>query len=306
MSDYLTSLVQRARGETGAVRPIVQPVFASMRADLPSMPAGTMTGLTESEAPAPAPRARGAARPTEAGRVPAPPPLPPEQSTLNDPQTPLPLAGPAANRISPTPPPPTPAGPQQEAALQDAVKRPMSANSTQSVAQTDSLIRPQVAPSPLPIGQSQAPAVAPLPVPEARTAMPSIDQPMQQGTGELSVRSAALAAPAAPIRETPRPVAQVAAGKPASARPISEQIIPVPRQPERAATRPAAPAGRATTATQAPAPPAPPPIRISIGRIEVRAVLLAPPPPPAPVAAPAAPLVTLDAYLRERTGRRDR
>jgi hypothetical protein len=45
---------------------------------------------------------------------------------------------------------------------------------------------------------------------------------------------------------------------------------------------------------------------VSIGRIEVRAVMPAPPPPPPPVAAPAAPLVTLEAYLRERTGRRDR
>ncbi|HET7076986.1 MAG TPA: hypothetical protein VFM49_05985 [Chloroflexia bacterium] len=111
--------------------------------------------------------------------------------------------------------------------------------------------------------------------------------------------------------ETSRPAAHVAARRGAGQALAGEQIIPAPREPDRPVSRPAAAPAPGWTAAgnQPPAPPAPPSIRVSIGRIEVRALLPAPPPPP-PVAAPApkgaAPLVTLEAYLRERTGRRDR
>src|SRR5690349_17210903 len=84
MSDYLTSLVQRARGETGAVRPIVQPVFAPVRADLPAVLAIPGTGPGEPEIPASAPATRAAARLPEAGPLPAPALLPGEQSAPGD------------------------------------------------------------------------------------------------------------------------------------------------------------------------------------------------------------------------------
>jgi len=292
MSDYLTSLVQRARGETGAVRPIVQPVFAPVRADLPSLP-----GIATPEIPAAAPRTRAAARSAEAG------PLPAEQSGPDDPRSAAPPLHPAASRLSPTPLPPTTAELQPSPALQYAVEHPTSANSPLSVAQHDSLAGLDAVLSPA--EPSQAPAVAPLPTP-ARAGMPAIDSPVQQGTGELSVRRAREDAPdSESVTATPRPTAQVAARRQAGRTPASEQIIPVPREPDRPAARPAVASSPWVAAGNQAAGP-PPTIRVSIGRIEVRAVLPAPPPPPPPVAAPAAPLVTLDAYLRERTGRRDR
>jgi hypothetical protein len=307
MSDYLTSLVQRARGETGVVRPIVQPVFAPERADLPSVPAGTWPGIAGPEIPAPAPRTRAAARPAEAGPLPVPAPLPAEQSGPGDPLSPAPPLSPEANRLYPTPLPPTSGGLQPSPAQQYTVEHPTSANPPLSIALPDSLAGPQTAPSPL--QPSRTPAVAPLPTPAVRAGMPAIDPPVQQGTGEPGVRRTGQDAPDfASVTGTQHPTAQVAARRQAGRPPAGEQIIPVPREPDRPAARPAtAPAPRRAAADNQAAPPPPPAIRVSIGRIEVRAMLPAPPlPAPIPAPAPSAPLVTLDAYLRERTGRRDR
>jgi hypothetical protein len=313
MSDYLTSLVQRARGETGAVRPIVQPVFAPGRADLPSRSAGTLPDLAEPDAPVPAPRARAATRPAVAGQVPANAPLRAEQAAPGDPLASASQTPPAANRVSPTPPPVAETGPQPSADSQHVVEveRTIIANQPPSVARSESPARPQAVPLPLPAEAVRASEVTPLPIAEAQTAMPAFDQPAQQGTEELSpsLRPASQDAPdSASVSETPRLAAHVATRRGAGQALASEQIIPIPRGADRPASRPAAaPAPAwATASTQAPASPAPPAIRVSIGRIEVRAMMPAPPPPPPPMAAPAAPLVTLEAYLRERTGRRDR
>jgi hypothetical protein len=305
MSDYLTSLVQRARGETGAVRPIVQPVFAPGRADLPSRPAGTLPDLAEPDAPMPAPPTRATIDPAVAGQVPANAPLRPEQAALGDPLASPPRTPAAAKRVSPTPLPDTAAEPQPPSELEHLVEveRTIIATQPPSVARAEASTGPQAAPLPV--------AVTPLPIAEVPTAMPAFDQPEQQATDEpsQSLRPASQDAPdSASVRETPRPAAHVAARRGTGQALAGEQIIPVPRGADRPASRPAAAQapGWAGTGNQPPAPLAPPAIRVSIGRIEVRAVMPAPPPPPPPVAAPAAPLVTLEAYLRERTGRRDR
>ena len=51
-----------------------------------------------------------------------------------------------------------------------------------------------------------------------------------------------------------------------------------------------------------PRAPQPTVIRVTIGRIEVRAVTLPPVAPPAPRPAPRAPSLSLDDYLKERRG----
>ena len=307
MSDYLTNLVQRARGETGAVRPIVQPVFAPARADLPSRPAGTLPDLAAQDAPVPAPGVRATTSPALAGQVSANATRLPEQAAPGDPLASPPQTPAASNRVSPTPPPVAEAGPQPSAESQHVVEveRTIIANQTPSVAQAGSPTGAQAAPLPL--------EVTPLPIAEAPTAMSAFDQPAQQGADEpgQSLRPASQAAPdSASVVEAPRLAAHVTARRQVGRTPASDQIIPVPREPDRPASRPAAAPGWAGAGTHAPAPPSPPAIRVSIGRIEVLAMLPAPPPPPPPVAAPvpkgAAPLVTLEAYLRERTGRRDR
>jgi hypothetical protein len=295
MSDYLTSLVQRARGETGAVRPIVQPVFAPGRADLPSMPAGIPPEPAAPDALVPPPRARAAVRPSDAGQIPADVQRPPAQTGPD----------PAANRVSPPPPSPLTGGPQPAAARQDALQHPINATPLFSVAKAEVLTGRQAASPASPAAPAQTAGVTPLPLAEARTAFPAAAQPAQQATDEpsRSNRPADQDAPrSAPTREMPRPAAHVARRQVGRV-PASDQIIPVPRAEDRHEPRPAP--GWSAAGSQMGPPPAPPAIRVSIGRIEVRAVMPVPPPPP-PVAVPAAPLVTLDAYLRERTGRRDR
>jgi hypothetical protein len=310
MSDYLTSLIGRARGESGAVRPIVQPVFAPGRADLPSLPVAALPGSSEPETAVPAPRARAAARQAESGRVPmSAPPLSLEQTPPGDTPSPALPTGPVANRLSPTPLTSVTPEPPREAAPQQPVTQPLEANTLPIIAETDPSTGLAAEPLPLPRASVPASTVAPLPPMEARTVKPSLGQPAPQETSEHSTRSAASDSPApAPVPAASSPVAQVTARRSADARPLSEQIIPVPREPDRPVARPAAGPipGWATVGNQAATPPPPPAIRVSIGRIEVRAVLPAPPPVPPPAPAPAAPLVTLDAYLRERTGRRDR
>lgn len=63
------------------------------------------------------------------------------------------------------------------------------------------------------------------------------------------------------------------------------------------------PAAGKRAETQRAEPPAPPTIRVTIGRIEVRAVTPAPPVAPAPVRTPrAAPALSLEDYLKQRNG----
>ncbi|HYP42144.1 MAG TPA: hypothetical protein VEX13_17440 [Chloroflexia bacterium] len=311
MTTYLTSLVKRALGETPAVRPVLPPSWAT--------PPGTWDAAfpeTLQEFPAesaPPARARRTAY-TMSGAEPevglatlqrAPSPRPAEQPT-----TPAPIDDVLSTRPSASPrPEPIPPLPPAPLAEQTRASFHVATGETPRPPAPDIPSAP-LSDQPRPSEAASMPAPVQVPAPpmnHSGTRLPRPDvavEPVIRRDAPAVVTPEGTERAVVPAKASPLPSEQQAAPTVAIVpRSASERIVPMPQEPNLTMAHPAdgLVPSRSGARSQTPAPPAPPTIRVSIGRIEVRAVM-SPAPTPAP-APPAAPMLTLEAYLRERTGR---
>ncbi|HEX9990083.1 MAG TPA: hypothetical protein VGE45_16620 [Chloroflexia bacterium] len=316
MTTYLTSLVKRALGEGPAVRPVLPPSW-------PTPPGAWDTPFREIPAeaqaePSPPSRARRTAYVMpEVDPISGPASLPRAplshvaERPAEQPATPTPMHEERRTHPGTSPEPfPTPPPPQAEqphATAHDATReipRPPT---------SDVLPAPRVDDPASPVAQPRPPEMAPVITPAQAPAppmslsgarVPRPDVPVEPAIRQDAATPVNTEGSVVPATAQTLPLVQQAAPPVAiTPRPASERIVPVPQESNPRMTHPAgtmSPA-RHGARTQPPPPPAPPTIRVSIGRIEVRAVM-PPAPTPAP-APPAAPMLTLEAYLRERTGR---
>jgi hypothetical protein len=186
-------------------------------------------------------------------------------------------------------------------------QRPSPAGGPPRVEPPPHAAAPRIAPAPLSSSPSPSPdrpldRAAPVPFTEPRH--PEAVSTPRDGVPPPRPMRADVPAPAPPAPPAgepapPRPLRQVEDGAPVPAR----RGDPVRTEPE---TRPMSPPRLVPTEREPPRPepdaePAPT-IQVSIGRIEVRAVLA--PAPRSPRVAPAAPRLSLEEYLRARNGDR--
>jgi hypothetical protein len=334
MNSYLVSLVQGALGAPSDVRPVVAPVFPTTSADVLAardalhghLPAESDDAPPAVRRPVIPPLAigvpeTGAAHPTPPARPPAVSEQPGSDALARTPLTSGPSGAPPL-----VPRPPGSSEPVQPSALRGTLSPEPSAMPARPDAAAMSVVaraeETAVPPAPLPehrlppLRTEQRPLEEVVPptdleppavvartqlTPRPDTAMARSQTPVRQA-GDERLHLPVKIDPSVPLN---RPaLGRPEADSPPRDRPSAERIIPVQREPAyltAALPRPVG-AGRSPLPGLAPAPPGPPTIRVSIGRIEVRALM---PPPPLP-AAPSGPSLTLEAYLNERTGRRDR
>jgi hypothetical protein len=278
MSDYLRRAVEREMSEIPAVRPALPSLFES----------GKTTALAaglEPESPVKGGLSRNARSETKAENSPSPPASLAAASEL--------WADAAATpELRPRPAEATPGS-----APAEIVGTPVAA-SMAAVAEAES---PSLAPPDQPAGvgvrrTTEAPAEPPLaPALEMDASIPRIARATTKGTkAKLEPPPAVVpvAAPGAPAVIPASVVAPPAHAVTPAASPIPP-VVPAPSRFERAAN------ARAPR----PDPSAPRAIHITIGRIEVHAIH---PPPPAPPQrrAPASPKISLEDYLKQRSGGR--
>lgn len=294
MTDFFTRLAEHTLGRAPVAEPLVAPSFA---------PAASWT-VTE-----------GLATPTEAQQTPPSPPIPSQRAEPPTAETAVPL---------PTLVPESPAEAHAPARVGPAAK-PMVEKERPAASSVS---------KPAPAGRP-APKAAPE---KARTEEPRVVQAhptpestpvaIQPPVPETTRRALARSAPALPV-DVPQLVALESApaqqhpAKPLPPTPKAETVqetppiqhaikvetrvaspaqTPPPPQPSvtrQARQSTAMPPSQSLTAEPAPQPPA---IRVTIGRVEVRAVQ--PPEPflPRPRPAMRMPAVSLDDYLRRRNG----
>jgi len=220
---------------------------------------------------------------------------------------------------------PQPHGPEAPIAVRRApAERQRVAHAASDDAPHHAAVEPVSRPQPAEASPVAVPAAAPLQPPAAPPVMDSAELAVKSSTssprqtlpqpGSISPARHDVAAAAAPPPERsstgelaavppPRPahapVAQIAA-PPAAVLPAEPavrrgELAPVrPRDPLRETARRSDPSGPQPSIAK----PAPPSVRVSIGRVEVRAVFASPPSPARrPAAAPA---MALDDYLKQR------
>lgn len=286
MSDYLTRVVERTVGRAAGVRPLLAPLFAPGTGSAAAGPGGEPGGWID-EGPAPFPagpaaltadrvagRSNPAHRPVagieerEAAR-PAPPSLPsavqrPAKGVTDSPEAPEPLASATGNGRRNGHAATSPVASQRSGSIAPGVLEPSGSDLEESsLAGSD-------------IFQQASRFV------QRRTE--------RQNSGLL----------VAGEEGSPRPAGEGTAaaetGRMASSPARSDGMLPR-RAPHR--DRPLPRVAEEAGSTQA-GEAAPPAIRISIGRIDVRAIV--PQPAPVKAAPPPAPKVSLDDYLRKQPG----
>ncbi len=243
-------------------------------------PARTVSVHAEPEAPRPEPGVEGASeappRPRDATERPGPaiPALPPDA-----PSAPL-------SPVEPNPP---------GAAVPPGPIRPKPGRVVEA------LEPPVVSPSPLPLDAPSAPLSAVEPDPPGAAVPPGPIRPKGESTVEAAERPSTPVRPLGPEGALPErpPLADIASPTPQSVTPrfprppavdaptIKPNVLAVPRFQEATQAAPA-------SSEEAPT------IRVSIGRIEVRAIT---PPPPRRKTVRQAPTMSLDDYLKQYRGR---
>lgn len=281
MSDYLTHLARKALGREPVLQPRLPGLFE------PSDVGGMMgeaaprsEGLTEAEPPARTAAARAAS------------PLRPGEVAL--PATPASRPHPASIRL-----------PRGEEWAREASPAPASSNRPTPAVEATAAIpevpghlswphRPHDGRSRLePLSKPAAESARPDP-PKARSAEHSTHRPPPaRAVVSASTPVDRLSVHGTPRVERLRPSRPEVSAPPARATAAPPSAVPAPppvRSVPRAARIPAS-------------PPAAPPIRVSIGRVEVRLVAPPAPPSPSPPSQPK-PAMSLDEYLRRRHGGR--
>ncbi len=306
MTDFLIGLLQRNR----SAAPMVRPRLGSLFEPAPLM--GEASAQPPSLPWAPAPPTPSALPTPEGESHPRPGSLALTQTTP-PPSAPSPTTPPSAP-IPPRPREVTPPGEDAPGPMPKAARRSISPLPSGEKARPGSPRPAQAPPSP----QRPVPALGaptpPIATPPAQE--PGRDHPLPAwpeppstiaplGSGDASLRPAWPGASASPsVWEGEAPSRLGSANPPAS--PSQGRPAPVtrPRTPPAQPIQPARPLPSAPPreATQ------PPVIRVSIGRIEVRAQLperLEPPQPPAPSRPQPrrAPALSLSDYLKQRGGR---
>ncbi len=296
MSDYLSRLAARLADPAAALKPRLPGRFESLPVSRPSLDLeGADVARTDEVAATPlAPRGTPPLSPAPAPAADEPRPEP-------SPRSPSPLEGDVG--LPPQPPPTAddrPPGPR---------RAPRAAQAAETM--------PEANPAPIPRPPalfslpSRAAEVAPT---EPPPAMPTsvtprrVEEMAEPDTGRL-----APLVPRVPVAPRPGPadsneplegptrqptVAEAAIAADTVAQPAQPPLMPPPAYLTPAP--PQTPAGSPAV----PSPPQPPVIRVTIGRIEVRAVTPPPIAPPAPRPAPRPPSLSLDDYLKERRGGR--
>jgi hypothetical protein len=287
MSDHLALLVQRSREHQPALRPLAQTAFA--RWEAPAHLPEELDAEVVAEPVAP----QGPGFTTE-----------PAGEGRQEPQEPAPRR-PVGSPDAPHPPKPTRtellAGGQQAVAPPPPITRPVP---TPHSPARPAPARPAASTPPAPAGRV-------LPNPRAKPRPATQPATPERPTVEV-IATKPVEPPARPVPAPKHPPAasSVVPHRPAEAPPVA---LPPPEASPGvgAPIRPRLP-GHTHTPAPAPAPPPgvtppahpaePAPIRVSIGRIEVRGV----PPPAAPghseFPGPRRPPLSLDDYLRERSG----
>ena len=290
MKDFLSQLVARSTAPALAVRPRLPSRFeaASEAAGITAFPSDSTPSAPLETKASPARTSRTS--PLNSDRQQAPPtPAEPEASIASpSPQiTPPPLQNhsPSRSAVSATD---TPAAPAAHSSKLETPASPPSSPASKSVTAS-------VLPNP-----------ATEPQPAKPFFQPSFDSGIQPPgpTGPNSISEeafpAAAVSAAKPQPVSPTPLASAIAPTPTSGLRSQSQISylksPIPR--------PAAAPAVVARPTPAPAPtaaaaPAPPVVQITIGRVELRAIVTPASPRAVP---PPAPKLGLDEYLRQRTG----
>lgn len=289
MADLLDRLIARASDRVGAARPArshpgaVRPAFDITDAMFASPDPGP------DETPSPVMRSPDVANP----------PLTPDASVL-PPTAPTPRAGSADRAPAQVPaPPPLPADADAHLALErDAVRpesRPVALTTVPAEGHRAVMAEGTVPP---PAAAQPAARAAPV-VSKGSAAPPSAPSPtLVPVPGPVPMPANGASAPR-PIRGLPDPTTDVIAL-------TVDSPSPYPAQPAShvQVARPTAPRSTADASPRAAEPPNPV-IRISIGRIDVRATAPAATPAPMPAPTSSQPRVTLDAFLtRTSTGGR--
>jgi len=263
MSGFLDALVLRARGEATVVRPLARSLYGE-----PGEPPGAVWEEVEAAQPAPPPA------PPPAGET-STAPRPPSTTT---PPSPPPLARPPGEHrsavVSTLPAPsPEPADP----AAHRIVELAREVEATPATPAT--------------------PTTPPVPGPPRLTARPATSERPAERVVEPVVER-----PPATTAQAPAPGNDPAGQVPAAPRPATRPPGPVPAPARRRrATAPAEPLGRLPAVADPTGEAAGQVVRVSIGKVEVRAPAPpATPPPPAPPPPLARPSLSLDDYLRQR------
>lgn len=290
MKDFLSQLVARSTAPALAVRPRLPSRFeaASEAAGITAFPSDSTQSAPSEPTASPARTSR--TPPLNGNRQQAPPtPAEPEASIASpSPQTtppPLKSLAPSRSAVSAAVPPAAPAvhSSKQEAPSSpspSAAHKPSIANARQNSAATP-------------------PPKTPLFQPSFDSGLQSPKSPAPDLVSEEASPTAAVSA-AKPRPVFPTTLASETPAVAASGLRSKSQISNLKSQIPRPAARPAI-ATRPTPATPqtAPAAPAPPVVQITIGRIELRAIVTPASPRAVP---PPAPKLGLDEYLRQRTG----
>jgi hypothetical protein len=279
VNDYLGTLIQRARGETPRLRPLAETIYARAQTPAPlplELDVEVEAQATSSNRPTTPPAATAANAPPKAPRPETEEPT----QTATAPLTPQPQAAepaPPAPR-TPTPPPPAPVTPL-------AVRAQPTLETTQPRGQQQ------------PRSQAPSPKDYVAPLPSRREDATRTDRPRPSPATSpppQQSRTEPPEPPSVPVktverRDTPEQRPTVA--------PAARIMVdsPHPKQLRTPALQP-----RQSAASE---PPTEERISVSIGRIEVRAVLPpAPAPsPPVPAAREKPPLLSLETYLERRS-----
>ena len=258
MSDFLTNLIQRALAPTSDLRPRLASRFEPQAGG----ELGSQVEIEQASEAGPLPNGETSSSPAE--QPPQSPSSVPVREPLEARRTPVPRAN----------------------AAQDTGLRPK--------------VEPSSAPEPTRWGE------------RTREPLPARSEPARESARPTGVRGDTYAAaPKASVREPTREPARMAsrpeaaaqgedkAAPPLQTRAVSSAVKPLEVHPRKAPS----PRPRSVPAAQqkhaeahSSAPSTPPDIHVTIGRVEVRAVV---PPAPANTAAKPAPMLSLDEYLQK-------
>ena len=290
MKDFLSQLVARSTAPALAVRPRLPSRFeaASETAGITAFPSESTPSAPSEPTASPARTSRTS--PHNGNRQPAPPtPAEPEASIASpSPQTaPPPLQNHALSRSSAS-----------------ATIQPASAEVHSSKQEAPSSPSPSPAHK-TPIANAR-PNSATTPPPKTPLFQPSLDSDIQppksprpDSVSEGASQTAAVSV-AKPQPVSPTPLASATPPAAASSLRSQSQISNLKSQIPRPIARPAIATRPTPSMPQtAPATPAPPVVQITIGRVELRAIVTPASPRALP---PPAPKLGLDEYLRQRTG----
>lgn len=304
MADFLTRLASRTLG----LAPMAEPVIASMFAPDPSLPA--MTGPDE-----PLDASQQAAEPVAPRTASDLPSASPPEGMVH-PVAPRPQSDPTESRLTPTSVGET-TSPAATAASDDGIVRDLprrrraqlSPAAASEAADEDALLMPAAG---APERRSPVGASAPATTTPAETPLSARpDSPDPSRTPSTWTEEPVTASGRSAVRQGRSASWDVGPDEPLLL-PLNPAEAPSMRRDARAAAvvtpadepEPRRRAERGQAATAAMPPSSPPTIEVTIGRVEVRAVH-----PPAPVArpkaaAPAAPSLSLEEYLRNQNGGR--